>query len=443
MAEKNVIAGLWGKVRDITKGGFFKVFLGGILTQSIISLTNLLLKVWVARELPKADYGLYTIGFETMYIFLGIQNALVNSPLQVMINEKQGESRQQFVNGLFLGQLFILAGLTGIAFTSNQLSGVLFDQKLKVAFLGVILLGVGTMWLREFNRVLSYTRLKIGRVFSIDAVFTVSVVLLLLYFQFCRSFSYINAILVLGLAYGLSAGFGFIINGEKYSPRVHDIKQSFSETWAYSRWALVGVIASNVQMRGYVYITSIAVGLESTAEIAVARVLLMPFALLISSSQRIFLSQGSSIVHRGDPSKFKKFIVFFLLFFTAGWLLYSSFLFVFSGKIVQLFFTERYLGIRRFIVMWAVSYLVASWRFCVTYSLQVFKEFKALAMYGVITACMVLISSLLLIKLIGPTGAILALVVGETLLLTLSTPKLMSTLKRRGKESLNYGASSR
>jgi len=442
MAGKNVITRQWGRIRSVAQSGFFKVFLCGILAQSIISLTNLLLKVWVARELPKADYGLYTIGFETMYVFLGIQNALVNSPMQVMINEKWGQRRQDFVNGLFLGQLVVLVGLTGIALAANQLSGILFEQKLSVAFLCVILLGVSTMWLREFNRVLSYTKLKIGRVFSIDAVFVVSAVLFLLYFQLSRSFSYNNALLILGLSYGLSAGFGFLVNGEKHALRVHDIKQSFSETWAYSRWAIVGVIASNVQMRAYVYITSIAIGLESTAEVAVARVLLMPFVLLISSSQRIFLSQGSSIMHRQDLSKFKKFILFFLLFFTAGWLMYSTVLFAFSGKIVQLLFTARYLGIRRFIAMWAVSYLIISWRFCVTYSLQVLKEFKALALYGVVSACVVLMSSLLMIKLMGPVGVIVAMAVGEIVLLSLSLPKLLSALKRRGKELGNYGGSS-
>ena len=95
------------KIAAILKKPFFRKFAGGILTQILLSCTNLLIKIWIARQLSKSDYGLYVVAFSTIFIFLSVQNALVNSPLTVLLPDKSDNKRKEFLSGLNFGQWFI------------------------------------------------------------------------------------------------------------------------------------------------------------------------------------------------------------------------------------------------------------------------------------------------------------------------------------------------
>ena len=414
-----------------------KTFLGkfalGILTQSLLSLTNLLIRIWLARVLPKEQYGLYSIGFETIFVFLSVQNALVNSPLAVLLPERQGERREMLLGGLGAGQWLIFGPLTALFAAGLLLVGGLYGMQ-RVLWLLPLVLAVPAAWWREFQRVVQYNRFELGRVLLLDVLFSAGALGGIALLAAARRVSVGGALAALGAAYLFSAAAGRRLGGERCRFRLDWIRETFRETWAFSRWSLLGIAAAAVQLHGYVYLVSLLDGLESTADISAARVFLMPFALLINSSQRIFLAKGSQIRSGGDLPRYRSFLAAFFLFFVGAWLLYVAALFLLKEPLIRLVFTERYRSSERYLLGWAVLFLFTTCRIVVTNSLIVYKEFRFLALNGVASAAAVLACSVAFLRLFGPVGVILALSVGELILLFPSLSRLLASLRPRKAE---------
>ena len=415
-----------------------KTFLGkfavGILTQSLLSLTNLFIRIWLARNLPKNQYGLYSIGFETIFVFLSIQNALVNSPLAVLLPEKRGPQRGIFLSGLGAGQWLIFAPLTALFAAGLLLYGGLFGMQ-RVLWLLPLVLAVPAAWWREFQRVVQYNRFELGRVLLLDVLFSAGALGGIGLLLAIGRLSVASALAGLGAAYLLSAAVSYRIDGERCRFHLPWIRETFRETWPYTRWSLLGITAAAIQHHGYVYLVSLLDGLESTADMSAARVFLMPFALLINSSQRIFLAKGSQIRSGGDLPRYRSFLAAFFLFFVGAWLLYVAALFLLKEPLIRLVFTEKYRSSERYLLGWAILFLFTTCRVVVTNSLIVYKQFRFLALNGVASAAAVLACSVAFLRLLGPVGVILALSVGELILLFPSLSRLFVSLRPKEAQS--------
>ena len=400
---------------------------GGIVTQSLLSATSLVISVWIARVNDKAEFGLYNLAVNTLMIFLNLQNGLVNSPLTVMLPDQKGEDRDVLLFGLGLGQWLVAIPATLLLVLGGLIFGFAGGGMERVRWVFPLLLLAPAQWLREFIRVLHYNELRILRVIRMDAVYILLTLTGMLALHLAGRLDSTRVLLLLGvacLASGVSglrsAGMTAIRGGRAW------IRAAFRRTWPYSRWSLVGITATSVQSNAHVYLTSALIGLASTADIAAARTLLVPFSLLIASSQRIFLAGGANLNSRHGAQRMRRFLLLFLLFFTAAWGAYVLLLAVFYRPLILILFTDRYLNVAAYLPFWALLFLVNAWRFTVTYSLQVAREFRNLALNGIASAAAVILSALPLIRIAGAAGMILALIIGETLLLVLSLPRLVA-----------------
>ena len=398
---------------------------GGIFTQSMLSATNLLISVWIARVNDKAEFGLYNLAVNTLAIFLNLQNGLVNSPLTVILPDQKGEDRDILLAGLGLGQWLVAVPATLLLVIGALVFGLADDGLGRVRWVFPLLLAAPAQWLREFVRVLHYNELRVLRVIRMDAAYILATLAGMLALHLAGLLDSTRVLLVIGIACLASGALGLRSTGlaALRASRAW-IRLAFRRTWPYSRWALVGITATSVQANAHVYLTSALLGLAGTADIAAARTLLVPFALLISSSQRIFLAGGANLNSQHDARRMRRFLLLFLLFFTAAWAVYALALTVLYRPLILVLFTEKYLNIAAYLPFWALLFLINAWRFIVTYALQVSREFKNLALNGIVSAAAVILSAPLLIRAAGAAGMILALVIGEALLLVLSLPRL-------------------
>jgi O-antigen/teichoic acid export membrane protein len=265
-----------------------------------------------------------------------------------------------------------------------------------------------------------------------DAVVIVSIGAGLYALHAWNALSGTRAVLALGVAYTVSAVVGHLITDFRYTVDWVKLRRTFQETWTYSRWALVGVVAAAVQSSGYVYVVSLVQDLTITADVSAARTLMMPYLLLVSSSQRIFLSKASQIRSTHGESRFLRFILFFALFFIGVWSVYVPLLVLFQEKLIVLVYTEKYIRINVYILYWAVLSLLVAARFITSYSLQAYKDFKHLALYGSVSAALTITLCVLFLFLFGSVGALVALIIGESVLLGLSISRMVTFLRPGG-----------
>ena len=283
-----------------------RLLAGGIFSQGLLSISNFLIGILIARQASKTEYGIFVVAFSIIMIFISVQNALVNSPLIVLLPNKKGRLKEEFLSGKAIGQWFVFLPLilVGVIIYSYF---QFVSKNLPVVFvlLALLITIPAALW-REFIRVVNFYNRRINIILIMDSVFVVSILSGIVLIGFRGSLSGAKAIFLIGIFYLIVGILGQILSKQHYQYNRIWIKNAFRETWKYSRWALLGGISTNLRGYGYVYIISLTLNLEHTANLSAARLLLMPFGVLINSSQRIFLTTAARILNDRGRDKFHR-----------------------------------------------------------------------------------------------------------------------------------------
>lgn len=400
-----------------------------MFTQSMLSMANFVVGFAVAKFATKSEYGIYVILFSIMGIAGNYQNALINSPLTVLLpQKKESHDKVIFVSGLFYGQwLIFLPVSVATLFISSSYAYIYHDSTiLKYA----CALSVATLayLFREFIRTINYSKMQIQLLVKMDTLFVALISLgvwMLIVFQHVTS---TLSILVLGTGYLITAAFGMVLSNDKYQITGKSIRDAFGETWNYSSWALVGVTSDIFKNQGYIYLVSAMLGLDKIAEIAAARLFLMPIGLFVASSGKIILAKGSDILNAAGHDRFKKFVFSISLFLFIIWLSYSLGLLGLLDYLIS-FLGGKYANIHYLILLWVGFFLVYSLRYSITTALVACAEFKKLATYDMVGAIITVSSCLILTQMFGGYGTIASLIVGELYILIIASSRLLSSLK--------------
>lgn len=406
-----------------------KKFSGAMFTQGMLSLANFMVGILVVKYAAKSEYGMYVILFSIIGILGNYQNALVNTPLTVLAPKKESAEKCLFFSGLGLGQWLLFLPLIIFAIIIVTIYSFIHHDFTMLKYVLALSIAISTFLLREFIRTVNYSNMRIHLIVKMDMVFVFFVALgmgiLVVFDNVTSSF----AITVLGIGYFLAAVFGYFSAGDIYTINWNSIKNSFRETWEYSRWALVGVTSDIFKNRGFIYVASAFLGLEKVAEISAARLFLMPVGLFVASSGKVTLAKGAEILNTKGVDRFKKFIFLTSSFLIIVWMSYVLGLWFFFDFLIS-FFGEKYKNIEGLVLLWGILFIIYVLRYSVTNALIVCKEFKVLAKYDVISAIVVIILCLILTKTSGSSGVVISLIVGESLTLLLATPRLLMFFKK-------------
>src|SRR5438876_369614 len=87
------------------------------LDQAILSGTNFAITIVLMKTVAKEEYGYYSIAFAVSLFLVSLQNAVVTTPLAVLLAGKRGAEKDDYVAALYWGQIIaaIPAAAIGIA----------------------------------------------------------------------------------------------------------------------------------------------------------------------------------------------------------------------------------------------------------------------------------------------------------------------------------------
>jgi len=403
---------------------------GAIITQGILSVTNLIIGILIARSTIKEEYALYIIAFNLIQGAISYQNALINTPLIVLSPSKESRERENFINGLCFGQWFYFLPIITLVLISGLFLSFYQNDFLRFKQLSILSIAILACFSREFLRTVSYSILHIRIVIIMDVVFIISVLPIMGLLVFFNKLSSMSAISALACGYSFSAFIGHLTFKIDYKLHLSIIKKSLKEAWRQGRWALIGVTATIIMNQGYLYIVSFMVGLHETANISAARLFLMPVAICTFSSTKIIVAKGANILSNKGGERNLIYLISLISFFLfMFWFLLVIFLYSTYSNLLELFFKGKYSEVGWYIYLWAIFFLVQLFRFPVSNSLLVLKDFKVLAKYVSISAVITIMSCYILIKLSSGYGAIISLTAGEIILLIFCIHRIVQRLK--------------
>lgn len=236
------------------RGRPIPTYLAAILDQTVVSGSNFMTGVLVAKAVTPTEYGQYTLYFAGLMMLAGVQNALVSAPLRVnspgigAASYFRGQIRLQW---LLSGMLALTAGL------ALTVAGV------PVATVAILVLCLAAMQTQEMGRVIHQVRQSPTSLLCMDITCHGLRLVILAILS-------LNGMLTAELALAVMAATGAFAllpmwrNGWLKTHARGNLIALGQENWRYGRWILMETLVSIVSMQLYVYLIAVVISAEAS-----------------------------------------------------------------------------------------------------------------------------------------------------------------------------------
>jgi O-antigen/teichoic acid export membrane protein len=382
------------------------------IDQALLSGISFLISIVLIKTVSKPEYGLYSIFFPITLFIGSIQNAVINTPLAVLLITKRGDEKRKYVGALFFGQYLLLFPLAFIGIIGGIITYYfnLLESSESAIIVAISLASIGILC-REFLRAYFFANETPNTVLIID----------LLYFALITTLGFLAYtfiqldVAVIFFLMGLSSFLTgiFFINRNKWNFSRSDIKSSYSENWKYGKWSLIGVTVTHIQTYGYLYLLGIMVSSVAVADVSAARLLLMPLILAPAGWKKVILPHGSMLREKNRlPRLFKEQVIVSIAYVV----IVTSFVFVLiflKPVLLKIILSNKYADSFDYIFYWGAIFSMGFISLSASFGLQVLKNFKVISKVNSFTMLVTVVLAYLLIHSNGIKGGLTALFIGQ------------------------------
>lgn len=389
----------------------------GLISAFNFGLNLLLIKAWNPQE-----YGKFGIILSVGLLLVGIQNALVNTPVSVMLPTASSALTGKQLRTLFSAVNLLICMLAFISSFSLLLFPGLGLESPTIAAIGFYL---ATTLFREYLRNRAIVTGRLRSVLIDDSFFVLLAATELLYQPLFIKHLNVN---MFSLAFCLNAlawanlivmipSFRDEIRNALHSPW-QTCRALYPGVWKEASWSLVGVATTEAQNRGYVFIVGAIFGTAAVGDIQAGRVFFGPLNLISSAWSRVARPHLSVLADNSKAKEFFRLLAVSVLSFIMLNIAFSSALWFAWPFLNQHFFGPKYAGVAMMVMLWALATLLFQVRSVCGVAVQACRGFKQLALTTVIGA-IVSIGVLIGICFTGVSEwAITAVIAGEAVAAT-------------------------
>ncbi len=149
------------------------------IDQALLSGLNFLISIVLIKTVSKPEYGYYSIFFSIILFMGSIQNAVINTPLAVLLITKKGDEKRKYVGSLFFGQYLLLFPLAFIGIIGGIITFYfnLLESSLSAIIVAISLASIGILC-REFLRAYFFANETPNTVLIIDVLYVILIIIL-------------------------------------------------------------------------------------------------------------------------------------------------------------------------------------------------------------------------------------------------------------------------
>ena len=386
----------------IRKGGF------ALLDQGLISGSNFIISILLARWLMPEQYGSYAIAFGVFVLVVLVYQSLVLEPLAVFGASAYSGSLRNYLGSVVRIHFLLwvpIAVLLGVSVIVTRMSGS--SSGLSGA-LGGVMFAAPCVLLFWLARGTFYVKLSSASAAAGSAVYC-TLALAGLYLLYRRGWlSPFTAFLLMALAALATAGVLFfrlrktLLAGGK-APASWDI---WGRHWRYGRWALASCIAGWIPAYLYYPLLSSFSGMAQSGQLKALTNLTLPLEQAKAAMSLLLLPYAAGIYQR-EGEKGVGSVAGKITFLTvAAGIVYWSILIPLKGPLFHLLYSDRYLEVAHFLPVVALGSVFYSAAFGAAIVLRAMDSPGALfGAFGVATAFSLLVG-IPATKMFGLNGAI-------------------------------------
>jgi O-antigen/teichoic acid export membrane protein len=345
-------------------GGLRRLFRWGtqgglaITDQALISGSNFLIGILLARWLQPEQYGAYALAFSIYLLLLLLYQSLLLEPLSVFGGSTYWNGLRGYLRSLLwihVALAVFICSVLGLAAFGAHLLG---RHSLQGALAGVTFAApcVLLFWLA---RRVFYLGLPLIYAAGSSLLYCSVVVVGLLLLNRKHALSPFTALLVMGSAALATSGLLFA----RMWARVYDgpspgVLHTWRHHWGYGRWALLGAIAGWIP--GYIYYPLLTASghIAHAAELRALMNIDLPVQQIYAALSLLFLPYASRMHARAGTADAGKIARRITLLFTAGAGLYWAILLPLRSHMLGLLYSGKYNAVGRLLPFVALESVI-------------------------------------------------------------------------------------
>lgn len=345
-----------------------------IVDQAALSALSLGLNVLLIAKASPAEFGQFVILFSGLIFATSAQNALIFTPLNVLLPGRDRPMQARHLSTLTsINLLLVIVS----AFVGLVLS-LIFPTDAWLSIAAVFYFATSLM--REYARSIFVTRDAVGRALLLDGLYMACAVPAIAALWFVTG----PVTAVLG---GLSAAnfVSMLVCRQKFHLNLPAFAHHWTDYgvhWREARWALQGAVQSEAQTRGYVFFTQAWQGAAALGTLQAGRVLLAPLLLIAGAWGRVARPKLVALFHRNPDASGLQVLGAGILTVLGASAAYGLVI-ALSWPLIQTFvFKDKYPDMAPIAALWWAQALFAGVNAALGTLLQARRQFRGLALVG-------------------------------------------------------------
>ncbi len=370
-----------------------------IIDQAMISAFNLVLSLALIAYATPEQFGIFVLVQAIGFFALSAQNALIITPLNYLLPGQPEPVVQQQLSMLTSANIVLVALALLLALALGMMIDA--DPVLLVAILAFF----GASVLREYMRNVLVVTERMARTLVLDgAAIVTTLVLLAGFWQILPPASAALAAIALGNLVVLFAGrIRLYWRPSQFMIHLTDYRR----VWDKTRWALQGALQNEVEARSYVILLERWRDAAALGTIQAGRTVLAPLMLIAPSWRRIARPKMVRHFRQGEDGAVRALLwsgalVVILASLAFGLVLYAAWP-LFEDHV----FKGRYGDMHPIVFGWWIYALIVGLASIPATQLEARRQFRALAMVGLVIAGLVIA---VLVPLVWSGASLMAIV---------------------------------
>lgn len=236
-------AGAWARLRAAAAN---KNTLA-LLDQAVVSGTNFVTTIVVARWCGASELGIYALGFSLLVTWACVQESLIALPYTIYRHRHRDGSQADYAGSILAHQgllsllaLVLLAGTTALLPARASLPGL-------AAVTGVLAAVVPFALLREFGRRFAFAHLRMGEAVVLDVVAAALQLAGLAALAAAEALSASTAYLAVGAACAVTSAVWLYLSRRCFVIRRAQVLPTLRQSWTLGRWLFASQVTLSVQ----------------------------------------------------------------------------------------------------------------------------------------------------------------------------------------------------
>jgi O-antigen/teichoic acid export membrane protein len=381
-----------------------------LIDQAVLSLFNLGLNLMLIALAAPSEFGRYIYASAVLLVCTSLQNALVNTPLAVLVPGRPADEQARVVQGLLSFDVPFRIACAVVAPILCMLTDYSLDFLVAVAVCVYAALG------RETWRTVALAFENPAECLRIDAV---SVLVSLVATAAIWWVLQPAVACIAGVAIGNFAGAVLARQTRQPQrlPMLAAITNYRAQFWGDTQWSLMGAGTTELQYRSYVFTLEFFRETAVLAAVQAGRLLLGPLALVVGAWGKVARPAMARQLAENDPRGMMALTASGMVYVLSVAACYCAALYLLWPLAERWIFKGRYDDIGLMTVAWGGYMMVVIAHMVLSVPLQAAMQLKELAQVTIATACLTCVMLLSLALPVPPVFAVVAMTIGEVVAL--------------------------